>query len=237
MQVKHAEIDVLRRVRSGELPVSALDGLIDRARQEFPRPGELLVAISKNPKVAESARNAIQEILETCWNVIEFHGLLRTEEERGDAAHTQHARRMLDVWIDKLSDGLGPMPDEELVASSRAREESETATPPPVAEPAEPEPSEEDPREPVKVDAQDPDLGLLRGTLTDEEMVLATEIAKLTGHAPSVEFGERGVVKVYYPGPEGSTVGYLPPKGTERPVLYALARILNMVRRRSEVSE
>ena len=46
MQVKHAEIDVIRRVRSGELPVSALDGLIDRARQEFPRPGELLVAIS-----------------------------------------------------------------------------------------------------------------------------------------------------------------------------------------------
>lgn len=228
MQIKHAEIEIVRQVRNGA-PVERLDALLDRAREEFPMPGTLLLAIANSGTVLPTARAAVQEVLETCWNVVEIHELLKIEEDReGRSREDPHlpARRMLDVWVAKLSDALGPRPEEpEEDAQDAGQDEGEEAS------------SITDPT-PISV-------GALRLVLDPEEIELARMIARKTGYLPGIERDShadgtetiRGVFVAtsLTAGDEVRSVSV--PRGTPRPLHAALSAIMRYLDTRTEVRD
>lgn len=218
MDVRYEEIALIRKVREGKLPLSQLDALLNRAREEYPRPGELLLAIVNSAKTTESAKLAVSELLEICWNLIEFHAQLQLEEAEHDAAHVAHAKEQLGVWVDKLSDALGAQPGTEEVEKFEADEEAEAVDEADLATP------------------QEIPLGMLEGLLSDDEAAAARVIARATGRLPGVELtrGADGALEAArasfaLPADPSVTRWVSAPRGDPAPILAALNAIVRYV--------
>jgi len=234
MDVRYEEIALIRKVREGKLPLSQLDALLNRAREEYPRPGELLLAIVNSAKTTESAKLAVSELLEICWNLIEFHSMLRLEEAEHDEAHVAHAKEQLGVWVDKLSDALGPQPDTEGVEKFEADEEAEGALRKAAAEEADEEAKGVDDAD--LATPQEIPLGLLEGLLSDDEAAAARVIARATGRLPGVELtrGADGALEAArasfaLPSDPSVTRWVSAPRGDLAPILAALNAIVRYV--------
>jgi hypothetical protein len=86
-----------------------------------PTPGMILLEHARAVGTPDEVRAAVLRVLEPAYNVVEYDGLARVEEERGDASHVTHAVAQRAKWLRQLDEALGPVLD-EFVELAQARD-------------------------------------------------------------------------------------------------------------------